>query len=713
MKKGFADKVLLDQHGKWLWVMRRQPWHSAYWMTGIALPPHERFWLGVFFSDYKDNNVVASRGTSKSFTHASLAAPLKAVLYRKLAILTLSASGFRGGKELFKDADRLFQGTLKDQESPGEYMKASLKGGRVISKDPSMWAIETNSHSRYFTVPTNNPDQLRGLRANEIIQDEFNFLPPEVHTKVIEPMKNVGGTFRKAAAGGDGNKQYKISTIDFTVREWYKELQNREHMKLNEYAAMKSRKQGDWAEYDRLMNEKHGQLKTSSFTYNRIDYTDLLIPEFIGTLDGQTRFRVAYPREKGIEREDVLRYDERDQVSYWYTYPVDKRGLEQPMLDGIVDPEIWLAEQRNCFIESSGSVYDFDLLQRIAERPIYTVKETPKTKRKKVEDELDDPTEDEFYAPIMYTCEDPCVLGVDYGEADDTAFVVIRLGELAEEEFDPYVERFHEKTGRQILGKTPWNHICWAEAWNGRETTVAAEKIRELHKRYNIIHTMDIGGIALDRRGGGMPVRSELGNPKPKIRDDGSSDPNWNWEEQLKFFDPEDKGEAGFSHYSAYNDPSKYWSGLRLLATTNADNVEWTFGARALMQQKKLYIGFWQPPSIWAAKKGLTNMAGEPDRNDPEFLKWEVGYNGIRRLKNQLMRLQTKYTEGTGLIKFIMPGDRTKEDGKKDLWAAMIYAVSLARQHLISATKVRQPPMVAPVAVTIGYAGGFDPFSFA
>jgi hypothetical protein len=710
MKKGFADRVLIEKHGKWLWVMRSQPWHAAQWLAGIALPPHERFWLGVFFADYKSNNVVASRGTSKSFSHASLAAPLKAVLFRNVAILTLSASGFRGGKELFRDTERMFDGTLKSQEPTGHFLKASVKSssGKTIAKDPSMWTINLKSTSRYSTVPTNNPDQLRGLRANVVVQDEFNFLPPEISTKIIEPMLNVGGDFRRAASGGDSNKQYKISTIDFTVREWYKELQNAEQMKRNEYAAAQARRQGDWYEYDRLMNEKSGQLRTSSFSYNRFDYTDLLIPEVFVTVDGNKRYRTNYPLEKGIERDDVLRYDERDQQSYWYTYPVDKRGLESPMLDGTVDPEIWLAEQRNCFISSSGNVFDFDLIQRVAERPLYTAKETPNTRRRKKDDEDDDITKEEFYAPLMFTCNDPCVLGVDYGEADDTAFVVIRLGELAEGDFDPFVERYDERTGRQILGNTPWNHICWAEAWNGRETSAAAEKIRELFERYNIVHTIDIGGIALDKRGGGQSVRSDLGNPKPPVLDDGSADPEWNWDEALKFFDPADTGEAGFAHYTAYNDPTKYWSGLRMLATQNQDNVEWTFGSRAMMQAKRLYIAHWTPPSIWAERKGLTNAGGEPDRQHPEFKKWEVGYTGIRRLKTQLQRIQMKVSE-TGVIRFVMPGDRTKEEGKKDLWAAMIYAISLARQHLTSLTKEpTQAPMVEGLVVEVSLSNDFN-----
>jgi hypothetical protein len=691
----FERRILIDRFGKLLWTLRRQPSHAAFYLAGIALPPHERTWLGVYFSDTKENNVLASRGTSKSFTHASMAAPLKAVLYKDLAILTLSASGFRGGKELFKDADRLFQGQLKSQELPGNYLMASLaRSNRVISKDPSLWTIELRSHSRHSTAPTNNPEQLRGLRANEVQIDERAFIDPEIPQKIIRPMLAVGMDFRRAAQGGDRNKIFQVSTIDFTIRDWWNELQVADRDMRNEFAAAKARKEGDWAEYDRLMNDNQGRLRTLSFSYTRVDYTDLLIPEYINTIDGLKRYRIEYPREKGIKREDVLRYDEHDKISYWYTYPVDKKGLEEPKNAGTVDTEIWNAEQRNVPIMGSGNVFPADLIQRVAERPI-------PTKKKRRDDDGD--TDEEFYAPLLYTCGDPCVLGCDVArESDDISFTVIRLGELAEAEFSPFEEKV-DGQGRTILGHTDWNHICWAESMSKKEASEVAAKIRDLKKRYNIIYTLTtaqgagIGGIALDQKGGGSAVRDDLGNPKPPVID-GMADPDWKWDDVQKLYDPED--ENGFGHYAAFSDPEKYWSGLRLINAQQQDNVDWTYSIRGLMQAKKLYIAFWMPPSRWAWDKGLLMPNGDADKHNPEYVKWEAGYNGIRRLKSQLIRLQTKVTE-TGVIRFVMPGDRSKDEGKKDFWAAMIYAGSLARLHLNARTNMdQQAPMVEPLIVS-------------
>lgn len=682
-------RVLLDKYGKWLWVMRRQPWHAAFWLSGSVLPSHERFWLGVYFGETKDNNVIASRGTSKSFTHASLAAPLKGLLFKNVSTLCFSASGFRGGKELFKDAERLVLGQLKSQEPPGVYLHASVAGAKVIQKDPSIWTISFRSNSRYSTVPTNNPDQLRGLRGTEVLVDERNTFPGAIVQNILRPMLNVGTDFRRTATGGDQNKIYQISTIDYTVRDWYPEIQVAQQLQRKEYAAWQARRRGQWDEYDRLMNENDGQLAEASFSLTRIDYTDLLIPEHVATLDGQRRYRVAYPMERGVKREDILKVDKRRKTATWYTYPVDVGGLEKPLRDGTTDKENWLAEQRNVFISSSGNVFDFDLIQRVSERPI----PTPGAKRRKAEDD-EDAGDDEFYAPVLYACGDPCVLGVDVArESDETTFVVIRLGELAETDFSPFVPRA-DREGRPTLGRTDWNHICWAESWRKLQAHDAAEKVRDLRRRFHIIRTVQLGGIGMDARASSA-VRDDLADPKPRLVD-GLPDPDWSVDKVVRIYDPHDED---FKHYSALNDPTKYWDGLRRLATTNQDNLDWTYGARGLMQAKKLYIAFWMPPSRWAYEKGLLKPNGEPDKQHPEYKKWEVGYTGIRRLKSQLIRLQQKVSE-QGVVRFTMPGNRDKESGKKDLWAGMIYGVAMARDHLNARTQPKPTvPSVEPILI--------------
>jgi hypothetical protein len=629
--------------------------------------------------------------THNSYTHASLAAPLKATLFKNTRGLTLSRSGFRGGKELLKDTERMVLGQLRSQNLPGAFLRASIRGAKLINRDPSMWTIDIRSNSQYSTVPTNNHEQLRGLRATIVNLDERAFMPDDLVHKIIRPMLNVGLDFRRAAQGGDSNQIWQFSTIDYTLRGWWRELQTATEMQRQEFEAQKARKNGDWAEYDLLMGANEGRLKTASFHYSRIDYTDLIIPQYVNTMDGDRRYRVNYPMETGVEEADILKYDEGEGVSYWYTYPVDRRGLEDPLRLGNVDEDLWLAEQRNIPLSASGNVFSHELLSTISERPVWTA-----SKRRRKQGDDDDEDFSEFYAPLLWSSGDPCVMGVDYArESDESALVVIRVGELAEGDFDPFTPRVDEH-GRPLLGQTPWNHICWAESWKHLQAHEMASKIRELHARFNIVHTIDLGGIGMDKRGGGTAVRDELGNPRaPTIN--GAPDPTWDGSKVLKMYDPSDY-RGGFGHFSALDDPM-YWSGLRLLATTNQDNIEWTYGMRALMQQKKLYLAYWEPPSRWAQEKGLVNPNGEPDRLHPEFQKWEVGYNGIRRLKSQLLRILSKVSE-QGVMGFTMPGDRTKDEGKKDLWAAGIYATGLLRQHLTAKLKPAVDiPMAEPLIV--------------
>lgn len=682
-------KLLFDQYGRWLWILRQLPSHATHWLAGIRLPPHERMWLRLYFGDTKENNVVASRGTSKSFTLVSAAATLYGFLYKNVATLSLSASGFRGGKELFRDADRLIQGQLRSQQLPGKYLRKSISGKNILARDPSIWTILTRSHSRHSTAPTNNPEDLRGLRANRVLVDERNTFPGATVQKIIRPMLNVGQDFVQTAKGGDGNRIFQISTIDYSERDWVAELKVAEDLQRREFAASKALKNGDFDEYDRLLTDNDGQLREASFSYSRVDYTDLIIPERIKTLDGETTYRVHYPADIGVSTKDIVRYDEHDKQKYVYTYPVDKKGLEQPLKDGTVDEDTWMAEQRNVLIAASGNVFGYDLLSKVAERPLSVHKELGR--KSKSEDT-------EYFIPVLYTCADPCVLGIDVArESDETSFVVFRLGPIAEHEFIPFEERTDSK-GRSIVGRTEWSHICWAESHRKMTSHEAAGKVRELYERYNIVTSIGVPGIGMDKRGGGSAVRDDLGNPKPDIIN-GVVDSSFVWEDVVKIYDPKDVG--GYSHYAAMDESDKYWGGLRLIASTNQDNVEWTHGLRAMMQKSLLYLAYWMPPSLWARQKGLTNPNGEPDRLNPEYIRWEVGYTGIRRLRTQLQRIQTKVSE-QGVVRYTMPGDRGKEDGKKDLWAASIYGYSLVREHLVSKTKTpTEPPTAVPLMVNL------------
>lgn len=695
--------ILTETLGRRLWFLRQFPSHAARLLTGSQLPSHERYLIDLYLrNDYRENNIVASRGTSKTFVLGSFSTALDTLLHKSFDTLVVSASGFRGGKMIFEDSKRMVNGELRDQRIPGPYLKNAAETQKVIKQEPDRWIIKWASTSQMMTVPSNNPEAMRGIRARKTVVDERNTFDGTVVQTVIRFMMNVGGAFEKIASDTTMNSIYQIGTIDYTFRDWWKEIDNARRLAKREYEAMQALEQQDWEQYDRLMAENKNELGTASFQYVRFDYTDLLIPKDLEDAETGERYEIRYPMPGHLVEADLLKFDDRENRYLWYTYPADKKGLEEPMLNGTMDEDLWLAENRNVFIEAAGAVYPDALVRKASEVSIYSQGQVPGAE-----------DDEEFFPPVMDRCGDPCVVGYDYArEKDDFATVVIRLGPCSDRKFDHKGEQ-KDKDGRPCYGKTPWSSVIWAETLNHVTAAQAADCIRDLRSRYNIINTTEMengfGGMGLDFRGGGSAVRDELANPKPRILDTGVPDPNW--KAPVRIYDPEDES---YQHFSAFDDPAKYWSGLRLLTPTNADNWEWTRYTKASMEQSLLFIGYWEAPSTWASKKGIVTMTGQRDQTDTEYTKWLTGYTGIKKLKNQLVRLQTEMTP-SGLLKVVMPG-RGTEEGKKDLYSAFIYAWYMARQHIVNATKEDNlPPEVAPTLVSMGgkqrYRINWSPFN--
>ena len=315
------EEFVRNQWGKALYTLRRLPAHAVHYMAGVYLPPHERMWLSIMFSGYRENNIIGSRGTSKSFTHASLGAPIYDLLHNNSHTLVLSASGFRGGKLLFEDIDRLYRGSLRSQEMDEPFLSVSVDGvtrKKVLTRHPDMWYVKHRSDSQTTTVPTNNPDTLRGIRATNVIVDERNTFDGDVVQTVIRPMLNVGKEFRKTAKGINQNKIFQVSTIDYTFRDWYPEIEAQTSLAKREYEAMKALKEGDFREYDTLMEADEAALKGASYSVSRVDYTDLIIPDEVDCITENKVYEVHLPLPDDLTEEDVKIYDQRDDKSYWY-----------------------------------------------------------------------------------------------------------------------------------------------------------------------------------------------------------------------------------------------------------------------------------------------------------------------------------------------------------------------------------------------------------
>ena len=691
----FEKNKLIEEYGKKLWLMRTAPSHAAHWLAGVFLPPHERFWLSLVFSNYKENNLIGSRGTSKSFSVASLSFPLYDALHKNSTSLIVSASGFRGGKLLFEDIDRLFKGELRSQRPEAEFLLKTVESstsGKVVRRQPDMWMVKQKSLGTTMTVPTNKADSMRGIRANNAVVDERNTFEGEIVQKVIRPMLNVGSDFRKTAKGGDRNKIFQVSTIDYTFRDWHVEIITQRQLAEREYEAQRARKDKDWDKYEELMDMDKGSLRQSSFSLSRFDYTDLIIPKTFAGLDGNN-YELNYPRPPGIEESDVLVWDARDKVHYYYLYPVDKAQLEGPFLDGTADEDLWLAEQRNVFISASGNVYPHELIVKAADRPIYSGGKVPGI-----------PTyEDDFYPPVLHQCGDPCVVGIDYArESDELGVVVIRLGPLAKGELDPSLTTV-DAQGRILVGNTSWSNVIWAESHKKLTAIKAAEVIRSVMERYNIVlDPMVAGGMGMDKFGGGSAVRDELAIPKPPMI---SGHPDPTWTPPVIIYDPKDDD---YKHFAFMEDP-KYWGGLELIHPNNQFNLESTMASKAMLQKQHLYIGYYEAPSKWAANYGLLNAMGSVDTSNPLYYQILTGYQGINRLKAQLVRVQSKVSDAS-MIRFYVPGKKREDAegntdiGRKDLYSAFIYACYMARQHLVGMTKDNavKAPDALPQMVKIG-----------
>jgi hypothetical protein len=587
----------------------------------------ETSWLG-----YRDYTFKCSRGVSKTFTIGSLFAPLKALLFRNARVLIASASRFRGGKLILKDSERLIMGQLGSQKLPGFFAKKAIDHPKTIKHEPDMWYMDFKTHSSVVTVPTNNEEAVRGVRATVLIIDERNTFDGEAIETVYRPFLMVGTDFANPALGASGNQTFFVGTIDYSYRDWYKGIMAIKDLAKLQYEMNKAMMSQDWQTYDNLLRQHGAQLRGMSACYLRYDYTDLLIPTKVNN------YKVHYPGAR--PGRDII-WDDRDECEYIYSYPVNKRTLEDPLDQGIVDQDSWYAEQRNMFIQASGSVYPPVLVEK-ATGPVYTEKEEIKRGWDAQKEGF------RYVPPVLYTCQDPCVLGVDTArKADFTALVVLRIGSMP-------VEYFEGHKGDYMLrgstGTTPWSNVIWAEQHQHLTVRDTTALIHEFRKRYNIIGTTEFPGIIMDARGGGVHVRDELANPSPPI--DGAGQPEVGWKQPQKIYDLDD-GEFEFLQAE-----SSAWPGLRLLMTTDLMNQELIGYSRAQMDIGRLYVGTYKP---------------QTERNDPEF-KMTPGYLGVQALKHQMLRIQAEATPSGKSVRYVMPGDPRKLENKKDMLMAFLYA---------------------------------------
>lgn len=641
-------------------------------LSGIAMPVHERTMLYVSHLGAGSNINVSSRGTSKTTTVCVLYAAIRGLLFSKRKGITLSATGFRGAQLIFNDFKRWAEGGWSSQEEGLQFIRSSTKGQEVVHRGQNMWTIEYKSHATNKALPTNDPAKIRGNRANDLFNDEANFMDEELIETVALSFLNVVDDFRHGGADAQKNSVFFTTTIDYSWRPFQKRVAAaREALQLD-MAARRALLDGNMALYNEL--EAHGLADT---TLTSFDYTDTFIRTQGVTRDGREYKIRKYPnKDMYLKRyPEGIPYTEVDSRGYmkklsgpieaWATYPMDKARIEQGIRTGATDEATWLSEQRNVVDTADGGVYPNPVVDRVSfEGPnAYLTKfhECSDSYQRRYKEYLLD------YSPgVLWECQDPCVLGVDFASTNDlSAFVVIRLGPMAEGEFDELTQQ----------GKTKWSNVIWAEQHRGTSSKDVAAKIYELMRRYNLVYFHDIHeadpwkvcrGIGLDLRGGGTGVRDELLRINQEALAQG----------EFRIYDPRDKDER----VQAFgNQPRSLpmLDGITAQDTTNSALVEYTLGQ---MQNDLLLLPKWVPES----------MRG--DRPEISF-----GYNGTRSLSSQLRKLRQKPTKQART--FYVEGDNNLIENKKDLWAAFIYAAKQARAHLIRYNNIQSapPPMGARV----------------
>lgn len=653
-------------------VFQEYPDITLVALTGVYLPPHERTILNVMHRGAGETVIACSRGTAKTATACCLYPAYVAAVFKGRVGLTLSASGFRGGQFQMLDISRWLRGGWDSQSQIAPFFRAGIdRTPEPVNKSNNYWSIDFQSESRILTLPTKDHDGIRGTRAHDVYGDEANFFDKELADKVIRPMLNVKTDMRHGGAYAQKNRIFWVSTVDYSWRAFQETIQAARDSLARDIGAREALLAGDRVRYEELESTGlHG------YGLVRFDYTDVMIRRNVITRTG-TRYRVNYPDTEipltvdktgiplTVRGEDGRMRLDSGPVEYWMTYAMDKEGIERPLRDGSVDFASWRAEQRNITDTNNGDVYGHALVEAAScrgDRYIRSYTHMPEAWKKRYADEQLD-----YTPPVLWECRDPCVLGVDYAPSNDfCAFVVIRMGPLAEGDYDYFTHHGH----------TEWSNVIWAEQHRKMTAAEAAEKIRELFQRYALHFHNDprvrerweaCRGIGLDVRGAGASIRDELAliEPNPEAG-------------RYIMYDPLDADER----IAAFEKDRAALPILDCIAASDMMNDRLVSYSKGQMEQGLLYL-----------PKYLTEVERPPNSRERH-----IGYEAAKILSIQLQKLRQRPTKM--YRSFYMEGDTEQDANKKDLWAAFIYACKQMRAHIIRKRQEDNtpPPMGARVA---------------
>lgn len=670
-----AERLEVERLLRPLLWMQQYPDIAIMDTAGVALPPHQRIMIYLAHLGASWNVNVSSRGTSKSSAWCVLYQGYKTLVFAKRKSVVLSATGFRGGQLIMNDYQRLVEGGWDGQEADLSFWKRSIESPNIVHRAQNFWQVKLSSFSNTTTFPTNDEDKLRGIRGNDLFLDEANTMSRTLIKTVAEPFLTVTGGFREGSDNAHPNSIYYTTTLDYAWRPFMDTVQAAQTAIQRDWDAYHAAQRKDWKTYERLEIEG-----LCDYTYVSFDYTDTLVRRYIRTRDGRKMEVLWSDKTKWRKRPRGIPFTTRDEkgkiqrdgrpVEVIQTYPLDLKIVEGGLFDGSTPESVWLAEQRNLVDTAIGDVYPHHVIDAATcagERCVIPYAKCGEPWKKAYAGDTRD------YLPgVMYSCTDPCVVGVDFagGDRDFATFVVYRVGPLAKGAFNPM-------TG---LGNTAWSNVIWAEQHRLMSAPEVAEKIRELSLRYNLAFYDEpwqqddwkrCRAIGLDLRGGGTAVRDEL----VYISVEGELG-----DEKTRIYDPLDK-DPRIAAFAKDRRALPMLDGIAAQDSTNDALVNFTL---AQMQQGKLFIAKWLPESLRDTDRRL-----------------DIGYAGIKVLEHQLRKIQQEPTRN--YRRFFMAGDNEKTENKKDLFSGFLYGSKQLRAHLIRVKMINErPPVTAAARVTIG-----------
>ncbi len=196
-------------------------------LLGLDLSPHHSITLRDWGRNKPTNYVLASRGMGKSVLLA-IYILLVCMLYPKLKVVIAAGTGYRGAKMVLTECERITNCFLNGQRDVKFAKYSLINPSKCIMKDPAYWKIEFTNGSLIQGIPLGVSSEgsiVRGLRGHVLGIDEAFLVPDTLFQKALSPMQNVIYEPNKPKSKQTfKNSLMKVSTIDFSHRDFYKEI---------------------------------------------------------------------------------------------------------------------------------------------------------------------------------------------------------------------------------------------------------------------------------------------------------------------------------------------------------------------------------------------------------------------------------------------------------------------------------------------------------